>query len=635
MDTLAPNDEVLLSADAIEAMAERLAAGKVLRKKLPVGGRVHIDRPQPFLCVYRQPVDRDDTGTERLLLGQASYILSDGSERFRRALKQLISRLSEVVTETYGAVLVLEVWSAPDAAVPAQDQMARADFQIHAAGHGVPDATIETLQHALLATTENLATEITIKYRAGAAPPGLPPLLSEDEEERQSAFLVGLEVPPIYRDPASGKIIPKELRRFTAMLGQALRQAFYIFAHARASYRPVHYQELGRRAMTDAVSVADKGLGAVGDSFDLLLHVTPVNAEAAYRSFAEAGYQTIPEFLYRPQTIDPSALKHTLFKVPIERIEDPALYHLFSAQRDELDRMITMIADRGTPQFLLESQQVFGRPDNDLVATSHRMLERLAPGEPGGGGSVDATQFAERAEMEIAHYREAWPDLPARVEIRDDVPGLMVSRGHFLVGDSTQVSTDRIEATLHHEVGTHILTYYNGLNQPLSQFHTGMPGYEETQEGLAVLSEYLSGGLTGPRLRLLAGRVVAVNNVVNGADFVETFRLLRDTLGFDQRAAFNISMRVHRGDGFTKDTVYLRGLIGILEHLGNGRSFDDLMLGKVALDHIDIVEELRWRRVVAPGPLKPRYLETPVARERLATLSKGVDVLSLVDEHTS
>ena len=132
------------------------------------------------------------------------------------------------------------------------------------------------------------------------------------------------------------------------------------------------------------------------------------------------------------------------------------------------------------------------------------------------------------AEQELAHYREAYPGLPARVELRDDLPGVMVSKGHLLVARSMSLSDERSEAILHHEVGTHVLTYYNGLHQPLSQFHAGMPGYEETQEGIAVLAEHLCGGLTHDRLRLLAGRVVAVDSVVNGANFLETFLKLSD-----------------------------------------------------------------------------------------------------------
>jgi len=43
--------------------------------------------------------------------------------------------------------------------------------------------------------------------------------------------------------------------------------------------------------------------------------------------------------------------------------------------------------------------------------------------------------------------------------------------------------------------------------------------FEALQEGLAVVAEYLVGGLNRSRMRLLAGRVRAVASLVAGADF--------------------------------------------------------------------------------------------------------------------
>ena len=80
------------------------------------------------------------------------------------------------------------------------------------------------------------------------------------------------------------------------------------------------------------------------------------------------------------------------------------------------------------------------------------------------------------------------------------------------------------------------------------------------QEGLAVLAEYLVVGLSRPRLRLLAGRVVAVRYLLDGASFVDTFRELSLTHGFANPVAFTIAVRTFRSGGFTKDAVYLRGL---------------------------------------------------------------------------
>ena len=57
----------------IKTVCARLNENKRVRRTLPQWGRVHIDRQLPFLVVYRRPPNHTDPGTERLVLGEASY----------------------------------------------------------------------------------------------------------------------------------------------------------------------------------------------------------------------------------------------------------------------------------------------------------------------------------------------------------------------------------------------------------------------------------------------------------------------------------------------------------------------------------------------------------------------------------
>jgi uncharacterized protein (TIGR02421 family) len=210
----------------------------------------------------------------------------------------------------------------------------------------------------------------------------------------------------------------------------------------------------------------------------------------------------------------------------------------------------------------------------------------------------------------------------------------MVSHGNLLIGTRTTVPAARIEALIQHEVGTHILTYLNGKAQPLRQLYVGLPRYEELQEGLAVLSEYLAGGLTRPRLRLLAARVVAARHLVEGASFVDVFRELNTLYGFERRTAFTITMRTFRCGGLTKDAVYLRGLVALLKYLKDGGVLDQLFVGKISLDHIAIIKELQWRKVLHPSPLRPRYLEDSKTAAKMDNLRNGLSLLNLVKRST-
>ena len=107
----------------------------------------------------------------------------------------------------------------------------------------------------------------------------------------------------------------------------------------------------------------------------------------------------------------------------------------------------------------------------------------------------------------------------------------------------------RLDALLAHEVSTHLLTYVNGTAQGLSIFRSGLAKYEGIQEGLGVFAEWAVGGLSLTRLRLIAARVVAVDAMQRGSEFMETYRLLRSDLGFSIAGAFGIATRVHRSGG--------------------------------------------------------------------------------------
>jgi uncharacterized protein (TIGR02421 family) len=304
-------------------------------------------------------------------------------------------------------------------------------------------------------------------------------------------------------------------------------------------------------------------------------------------------------------------------------------------KQDELDRQLTMLLDINTPRFLYGSLQLHGRVDDDLLQMATEILRRLPSRtrENTGKGAVDAETFAARAREEIAWYRKQWPEVNATVQVRGDISsGLMVSRGSMLVGTHTQIPASRVDALIQHEVGTHVLTYYNGKAQPLRQLYSGLAGYDALQEGLAVLAEYLVGGLSRPRLRLLAARVLVARFMIDGATFVDCFRKLNRDIGLEQYTAYTVTMRVFRGGGISKDAIYLRGLNQLLAYLNDGGSLKPLFVGKIGANHIPVIEELTWRRVLRAAPLTPRYMDRPETSVRLERVRQYETALDLVKE---
>ena len=630
----------LLSDARIEAILEAVGRDTPVDETLPDGGRVHMDRRRPFLCVYRRPTARADDGTETLLTGQAAFLLAPGRASRHKALAKLLSGLVELGIDAFGSVLIVEIWTADapgedlvaEPAEPAEPEL-RPSIRILAPQKKVPNSTLKALERAILELDWPIAKPtISVCYGKRQHPEKLPPLLTAKESKNLNAIFLGIEVNPFYRNAETGELYPQVLKEFRRALGIALKQAFFAFSHTRATYRPTHYHELGPATIADAVWETDHRLAELGDSFDLLLQVTPVNAYKAWRAFRRHRFERPPEFAYRPLNVDVTSLKARLFRIPVREIEDSALHNLMAEKQDELDRQITLLADRGTPRFLLGSLQLFAAPDRELLTLAKKILSSLPPHgrQDKMTDYIDAKAFSAVARQEIERYRKIDASFAAHVEMRDDVPGILVSSGRLIVGHQVRVAQARVEATLQHEVGTHLLTYLNGLSQPFRLLHTGLAHCEELQEGLAVFSEYLVGGLTRPRMRILAGRVLAVAAIADGADFIETFRRLHDEFGFSQRTAYTIAMRVHRSGGYTKDVVYLRGLVRLLDHLAGGASLEDLLIGKIALHNTGIAEELTWRTILRPAPHKPRYLDDEDAQARLKKTEAGLSVLDLI-----
>ncbi len=378
----------------------------------------------------------------------------------------------------------------------------------------------------------------------------------------------------------------------------------------------------------------DASLTEIERGLNLLLNVTPVNAAEAWADFERTDFGSAPTLRLRPLEFEPDLVRRELYDLEIENVSDPALHTLFQAKRDEIARQITLLEDRDTTRFVYGSLQLYGGVAEPLVSAAEELLEIISEQAP-STRSVTAGAFAEAARAEFLRYRAVYPDFPLHLEVRDDISELMVSFGRLLIPESASIRADRVEPLLHHEVGTHVVTYQNGARQPLTLLTIGLPGYDETQEGLAVLAEYLTGGLDPRRLRVLAARVVAVSEMLDGADFMEIFDSLRTEHRIPRRTAWSIAIRVVVGGGSVKDAIYLRGITRILEALAEGSSLDVLFVGKLALDHVPLIQDLLDRQVLNEPWVRPRWLDVPGAQERLDRLREGASVTDLFEAEVS
>lgn len=376
----------------------------------------------------------------------------------------------------------------------------------------------------------------------------------------------------------------------------------------------------------------DHTLAQLSDGVRFLLDVTPVDAEEVGARFL-AGTLDEPEFTYRELETDPDVLEAQLAMVDLGAVQDHTLAELLRSKHREMQLQLEMLRARGTEDFRALSVELYGAVAPTLRERAQRLMADLE-GTPRPGDMLDAPEFLGLAEAEIAHYRELDPDVGMHAEVRPDVSGVLVEGDALLISEDAAVAAARADALLQHEVGTHLVTQVNGAGQPIKVLGSGLAGYEETQEGLAVLAEIACGGLTPFRLRQLAARVVTVHAMLTGASFREAHAALVEA-GVPSGSAYSTTMRVYRAGGLTKDAIYLRGLLDLLDHLAADGRLDLFFLGKFALRDLPLIEDLHERGVLCPARITPRYLQDPEAAARLHRAAHTADLTSLTEGPTA
>ena len=434
--------------------------------------------------------------------------------------------------------------------------------------------------------------------------------------------------------PESKQIYPLLERRLYSEFSVAFKKSVYDFVNVQANHKITGVQSLARRKIQSEVWQIDNQIVEIYDKISFLMLISPVNGKNAWKVFKKNSYSQLPAFHYRMIPDDPELLKRDLYNIQIEDIDDPTLGYLFREKRAETDKILTMLIERESSDFFHGSLQLFGGVSHKLLSVATDIMKYFPNHfneKKNRKNYYDAEQFAKLAKKEFQFLQKQWPEIKYQVEIKNTIDSVMVDKGVLFIPANFQIRKNRAESLIQHEIGTHIVTYYNGKNQPLKLLSRGIPGFEELQEGIAVMAEYLTGGLDVARIRKLAGRVIAVDSLINHNNFIQTFELLTDEYGFEPRSAFFITTRVYRGGGLTKDAIYLNGFIGLIKYLKQGNPLEPLLNGKIRQNYIPVINELITRNILKPISVKPRYLVEDETLKRLSEIKEKDNITELVN----
>ncbi|MEA9906874.1 flavohemoglobin expression-modulating QEGLA motif protein [Xanthomonas campestris pv. raphani] len=291
-----------------------------------------------------------------------------------------------------------------------------------------------------------------------------------------------------------------------------------------------------------------------------------------------------------------------------------------------------LLESLGTAAVSDYSAQLFGVPDDPM---------------PGNGPSTREAarhfiQIAQELDRELLAPEEQVPvsATALRMQLQNDLDAFFEGRvitvtldpdllakaaagAHRIRLRSGATFSDYDRAQLfHHEALVHSLTALNGRAQlHLPSLGISSPRTTATQEGLATFAEQITGSIDIERMKRISLRIEAIAMARSGADFIEIFRYFTES-GQSPPESFSSAQRVFRGvptsggGAFTKDTVYLRGLVAVHTFFRHGLQRDQLQrcrylfAGKMALGDV-----ARFAPLFESGVLvAPRWLPPWVSR---------------------
>ncbi|MEC7262332.1 MAG: flavohemoglobin expression-modulating QEGLA motif protein [Bacteroidota bacterium] len=344
----------------------------------------------------------------------------------------------------------------------------------------------------------------------------------------------------------------------------------------------------------------DAHLDRLVGKIELLSYINPINIEKEKNRFFTSKYTVEPDFKYPKLKFDPYELHRLFFSQQLERIQDDRIRKLYQEVIYYYSNMVQCIETIGKGKnFYYNSLRVYGTPTEKDVQNARFILHFA---DETISSEMEKVFSADEAKRYFEDFVKQY-DFPLNIKFSTHIAAeAMVSNStqSLLIKKNNKFSKNQLLTLANHEIGVHLVTTYNGLLQPLKIFSNGLPKNVETQEGLAVFSEYMGGALTLKRLKELAYRVLAADSLIKGYSFADTFDLIHGQYKLNRDEAFTITLRAHRGGGFTKDRLYLSGLRKIYKRYQKEESMDNMLTGKVSLDHEETIKYLKSLGLAQP-----------------------------------
>ncbi len=305
------------------------------------------------------------------------------------------------------------------------------------------------------------------------------------------------------------------------------------------------------------------------------------------------------------------------------------LKEIFNRRVDDYRSLLLMMENFGGSIFYENCLKLYGTSKQSMKDPHfHQFIDKIS--EHCEIDEMGEMYSGEKAMSYIKNkLSESFPDTDIEVKpssslLSDSSAGRKV----FKLNPHKEYSLQQLNIFLAHEGWAHLGTSLNGFLQVDHPWlSVWSPRTTFLQEGLAILTELITGFMTKERWHKIQLRHLATAMAEEGSQIKDVYGFLRHH-GVSGLDALKLALRVFRGvplEGgmaFTKELLYLHGVIQLLYQLEYFQAdLKTFWIGKVSFEeHALLIND--WPKLQQHLAYYPRQLEEVAVKERLINLQK-------------
>ena len=294
----------------------------------------------------------------------------------------------------------------------------------------------------------------------------------------------------------------------------------------------------------------------------------PINLLEEKRKFFQSNFTYNPQFQYRPLKANLDQYRQDINNL-LPKIPNTDIGKLYLNRLQECLLVLDLINQIGQEpsQFTNLSIKIYGHPEPQFIKDALYVLQ--LPKKPRTSNpNLTLDQIIQTTNQVLRKY-----NLTAPISVHKNTKNILsITRlGKIKIPHLIRRTQNKLNISLEHEIGTHLLRLSNGNKNPYQIFKYGTARYFQDEEGIAIITSRANNPQT--HLRKTALSLITINFALEHS-FSQTFKYLQ-TFTHNKNTLWNLTFRAKRGlsdttqpGALTKD-LYFQWTLSVIQQILN------------------------------------------------------------------